>query len=198
MRVVGLCGSLRAASFNLGLLRAAGSMLPEGVTLEVVDIGHLPLMNEDLERPAWPEPVQAFRRAMWTADALLIASPEYNAGIPAALKNAIDWASRGEGAGGTTAPPGEARRSPLQAIPVAVMGATTGLSGTVRMQGQLRQVLQSCGARVMPQPEVQVRESRTRFDAEFALTDEASRAALARLVAALVEWAALVGPRRAT
>ncbi|MBX9596261.1 MAG: NAD(P)H-dependent oxidoreductase, partial [Roseomonas sp.] len=174
---------------NRALLRACAAMVPEGVTLEVAEIGDLPLMNEDLEKPAWPEPVQRLRRHLWTADALLIACPEYNAGIPAPLKNAIDWASRGEGLGGVTAPAGEARKTPLAGLPAAIIGTSPGMLGTARAQQHLRMSLQSISTRVMPGPEAFVGSARGKFDAEGTLTDEPGRAALARVVAGLVAWA---------
>jgi chromate reductase len=196
MRIVGICGSLRAASYNRGLLRAAAASLPGGASLEVVEIGGLPLMNEDLERPEWPGPVQAFRRTLWAAEAVLVATPEYNAGIPAPLKNAVDWASRFEGLGGRTAPEGETRRTPLQDLPVAIMGATPGSLGTARSQQHLRTVLLNTGMRVMPAPEAYVGGAKGKFDAASELTDEPSRAQVAKVVAALLAWAGTL--RRAT
>jgi chromate reductase len=193
VRIVGICGSLRAASYNRALLRAAAETLPEGATLEMAEIGALPLMNEDLEKPEWPAPVQAFRRALWGAGAVLVATPEYNAGIPAPLKNAVDWASRFEGIGGRTAPEGETRRTPLQEVPVAIMGATPGGLGTARSQQQLRTVLLNTGMRVMPAPEAYVGGAKGKFDAEGRLTDEATRAQVAKVVTALVAWARLLG-----
>lgn len=198
VRIIGICGSLRAASYNRALLRAAAASLPEGATLDVVEIGALPLMNEDLETPEWPAPVQQFRRALWRAEAVLVATPEYNAGIPAPLKNAIDWASRAEGLGGRTAPEGEARRTPLQDLPVAIIGATPGGLGTARSQQHLRTVLLNVGLRVMPGPEAYVGGAKGKFDAGSDLTDEASRAQVAKVVAALVAWAGLAGRKPAT
>jgi chromate reductase len=191
VRIVGVCGSLRAASYNRALLRVAEASLPDGATLDVVEIGALPLMNEDLEKPEWPAPVQAFRRALWRAEAILIATPEYNAGIPAPLKNAIDWASRAEALGGRTAPEGEARRTPLQDLPCAMMGATPGSLGTARSQQQLKAVLLAAGMRVMPAPEAYVGGAKAKI-AEGAVTDEPTRAQVAKVVAGLVAWARLV------
>jgi chromate reductase len=188
--IVALCGSLRAASYNRGLLRAAATLLPEGSTLEVAEIGDLPLMNEDLEKPEWPQPVQRLRRAVWPAEALLIACPEYNAGIPAPLKNAIDWLSRAEGIGGITAPAGETRKTPLAELPTAIIGASPGMLGTARAQQHLRMSLQSIGTRVMPGPEAFVAGARAKFDAQGELADEPSRAAIARVLAGLVAWTA--------
>jgi chromate reductase len=189
-RIIGICGSLRAASYNRGLLRACATLLPEGASLEVVEIGDLPLMNEDLEKPEWPQAVQRLRRAVWPAEALLIACPEYNAGIPAPLKNAIDWLSRAEGLGGTTAPAGETRRTPLAGLPTAIIGASPGMLGTARAQQHLRMSLQSIGTLVMPGPEAFVAGARGKFDAESNLVDEPSRAAAGKVLAGLVAWTA--------
>lgn len=191
VQIVGLCGSLRAASYNRALLRAAQASLPEDARLDVVEIGALPLMNEDLEKPAWPEAVQAFRRALWGAEAVLFAVPEYNAGIPGPLKNAIDWASRAEGLGGRTAPEGEARRTPLQDLPCAMMGATPGSLGTARSQQQLKAVLLNVGMRVMPGPEAYVGGAKAKI-AEGEVTDEPTRAQVAKVVAGLVAWTRLL------
>jgi chromate reductase, NAD(P)H dehydrogenase (quinone) len=188
MRIVGLCGSLRAASYNRALLRAAAENLPDGATLDVVEIGALPLINQDLEVPQWPDSVMAFRRALWGADAMLFATPEYNAGIPAPLKNAIDWASRAEGGANLTAPAGEARKQPLQDVPAAIIGATPGMLGTSRAQAQLKTVLLNVGMRLMPGPEAYVGGATQKF-ADGALTDAGSRAAVAKVVAALAAWA---------
>ncbi|WP_439596588.1 NADPH-dependent FMN reductase [Falsiroseomonas sp.] len=188
-RIVGICGSLRAASLNRALLRACAGLLPAGATLEVVEIGDLPLMNEDLEKPAWPEAVQRLRRAVWPAEALLIACPEYNAGIPAPLKNAIDWLSRAEGIGGVTAPEGETRRTPLAGLPTAILGASPGMLGTARAQQHLRMSLQSTGTPVMPGPEAFVAGAPKKFEGGE-LVDEPSRAAVTKVLAGLVDWAA--------
>ncbi|MBU8536953.1 NADPH-dependent FMN reductase [Falsiroseomonas tokyonensis] len=188
-RIIGICGSLRAASLNRALLRACAGLLPAGATLEVVEIGDLPLMNEDLEKPAWPEAVQRLRRAVWPAEALLIACPEYNAGIPAPLKNAIDWLSRAEGIGGVTAPPGETRRTPLAGLPTAIIGASPGMLGTARAQQHLRMSLQSTGTPVMPGPEAFVSAAPKKFEGGE-LIDEPSRAAVTKVLAGLVGWAA--------
>lgn len=122
---------------------------------------------------------------------MLVATPEYNAGMPAPLKNVIDWASRAEGLGGRTAPEGETRRTPLQELPVAIMGATPGSIGTARSQQQLRTVPLDTGMRALPAREVYVGSAGTRF-AGGDLTDERSLAAVETCVAALVAWAARV------
>ncbi len=192
MRILGICGSLRAGSYNRGLLRAAIAMAPEGVANEPVGIGALPLMNEDLETPQWPEAVMAFRRELWRADAFLFVTPEYNAGIPAPLKNAIDWGSRAEGGANRTTPDGEARKQPWQDVPGAIIGATPGMLGTARAQAQLKTVLLNVGIRLMPGPEAYVASAAGKF-ADGELADERSRAAIARVVAALAAWTARAG-----
>jgi len=94
VRVLGIAGSLRKASFNALALRAAAEMLPPGMTLEVFDLGAIPLYNGDVEAAGMPGPVRDFQGRIAEADAMLIATPEYNASVPGVLKNAIDWASR--------------------------------------------------------------------------------------------------------
>ena len=184
LRVLGLSGSLRKASLNTALLRAAVDLAPAGMTLEPFDLGALPLFNEDLvESPgAWPEPVAALRNAIASADALLLVSPEYNHSIPAVMKNAIDWASR---------PPA----SPLGGKPAAILGASPGGFGTVRMQPHLRQVLTALSMLTLGRPEVLVSNAKAKFDANGALVDEPTREAVRALLVALAEWTARLRPK---
>jgi chromate reductase, NAD(P)H dehydrogenase (quinone) len=134
MRILGISGSLRRGSHNRKLLRAAAAALPPGVDLVEWDgLADLPAFDEDQEKtPA--EPVRAFLDLIASADALLIATPEYNASIPGVLKNAIDWASR------------PFPDNALRGKPVAVIGASTGLFGAVWAQAELRKVLHHAGA----------------------------------------------------
>jgi len=175
IRILGFAGSLRAASYNRGLLRAASAAMPGGAELDVFDPGTLPLFDQDVEAAGDPEPVAAFKRGVETADALLIACPEYNYGITGVLKNAIDWASR---------PPGD---PPIGGKLVALMGATPGGFGTVRAQLQARQALLGAGAAVLDRPQVYVARARERFDEEGNLVDDDTRRRVGDLVAALVE-----------
>jgi chromate reductase len=177
MTILGIAGSLREGSYNRALLRAARELVPEGVGLDELDIRGLPFYDGDVEAAGDPEPVVALKQAIHNADALLIATPEYNRGIPGVLKNAIDWASR---------PP---LASPLTAKPVAIMGASTGRGGTARAQEQLRSALEFSRASVLEQPEVLVPEAYMRFDEHGELTDEGVRAELAELVDTLVSVA---------
>src|SRR5687767_2843821 len=136
MRILGIAGSLRRGSHNRRLLRAAGEALPPGVDLvEWEGLGGLPIFDEDQESSP-PEPVRELLEAIERSDALLIATPEYNASVPGGLKNALDWASRPF--------PGNA----LTDKPAAVIGASTGLFGAVWAQAETRKVLATAGADV--------------------------------------------------
>ena len=174
MRILGIAGSLRESSYNRALLRAARELLPEGVELVEHDVRDLPFYDGDVEDAGDPDSVVAFKEAIRGADALVIATPEYNRGVPGVLKNAIDWASR---------PP---LGSPLTGKPVAIMGASTGRGGTARAQEQLRSALESSRANVLEQPEVLVPEAFMRFDEQGELGDAGVRAELAELLDTLV------------
>ena len=180
LHVLGISGSLRRASYNTALLRAAAELMPPGMTLEIFDLAPLPLFNQDAEKP-FPEAVVELRTRLAQADALLIATPEYNSSISGALKNAIDWASR---------PP----KQPLAGKPAAIMGVSTGNFGTVRAQLHLRQVLTHVGALPLGKPEVLVARAEQAFDAEGRLIDAAARGFLQDLLAALARWTQRVSP----
>jgi chromate reductase, NAD(P)H dehydrogenase (quinone) len=120
IRIVGIAGSLRKNSYNAAALRATREFLPENVTMETVEIGDLPFFNEDVESAGLPASVVAFKAKLAAADALLIATPEYNYGIPPILKNAIDWASRGESA--------------VYGKPVGILSASPSMLGGARAQ----------------------------------------------------------------
>lgn len=177
MRVLGIAGSLRKASFNRALLRAAPELAPKEMEITVFDLSPIPPYNEDVEKQGDPGPVAALKDAIRSADALLVVSPEYNYGIPGVLKNAIDWASR---------PPG---KSPLNGKPAAIMGASQGTGGTMRMQLALRQAFVFTETYAMLKPEVYVARAQDKFDAEGRLTDEKTREFVAKLLAALIPWA---------
>jgi chromate reductase, NAD(P)H dehydrogenase (quinone) len=177
MKILGICGSLRKGSFNRGLLRAAQELTPESVTIEIYDIGDIPPYDADIDSTRRPDSVLRFKQAIADADALLIASPEYNASFPGVLKNAIDWASR------------PLSETPLMGKPAAVMGASGGLSGTARAHVALAPVLDSCGVLVMPKPNVMVRQAAKMFDDEGRLVDQDTREHVQRLVESLVKWA---------
>jgi chromate reductase len=146
--------------------------------MEIVpfDLAGVPLYNGDVEAAGDPEAVTALKGAIREADALLIATPEYNFGVPGVLKNAIDWASR---------PPG---KSPLNGKPAALMGATPGMGGTGRAQMSLRQSFVFTQTLVLVGPEVLVARAREKFDASGRLADEATRGFVRKLLEALADW----------
>ena len=176
LNVLGIAGSLRRASFNKGLIRAAAEVAPPGIRLTVHDLDDIPMFNADVEGLGDPEPVRRFKEAIASADAMLIATPEYNRCVPGVLKNAIDWASR------------PARQSALTNKPVAIMGASTGGGGTARAQAHLRDGLGYTNGLVLPQPEVLVPFATSRFDEAGDLHDDPTRAAIGELLTALMEW----------
>lgn len=176
IKILGFAGSLRRASYNRGLVRAASELAPTGIVVEVFDLTDLPLYNQDVEDAGEPASVVAFKHAMAGADALLVATPEYNHGIPGVLKNAIDWASRPRVS------------SPLRDRSVAVMGASPGTGSTARAQAQLREAFVFTGACVMPLPELLVGGAGEHFDRDGNLTDPAVRASLVDLLEALRAW----------
>jgi len=180
VQLLGIVGSLRAGSYNLALLRAAQDVLPEGMRLEIVTLHDIPPYNADVQGQGDPEVVLDLKQRIADADAVLIASPEYNYSIPGVLKNAIDWVSR---------PP---KLSPLRKKPVGIMGASSGESGTMRGQLALRQVFVFLDSYVMAQPELRVTNSGQRFDAAGVLTDEELRERLRAYLVALVDWARFV------
>ena len=172
VRIVGMSGSLRAGSTNRALIRAARDLAPAGVTVEEFDLRHIPPYDGDVEAAGDPEPVRAFKGAIRGADAILIATPEYNRGTSGVLKNAIDWASR------------PALASPLAGKLVGVMGASAGMRGTASAQEQVRAALAFSRARVLDEPEVLVPESYAKV-ADGRLVDAETRGEVAGLVRAL-------------
>jgi chromate reductase, NAD(P)H dehydrogenase (quinone) len=175
-RIVAFAGSLRRGSFNRALIHAAAELAPDGMTVEPIEIGELPFYNADVEAEGDPPSVAAFKAALRQADGILIATPEYNDGIPAVLTNAIDWGSRLPG------------RSPLIGKPVAVMGASPSQIGTARAQLHLRQLLGHVHARVLPPPELLVARAHERFDAGLRLKDEGTRKVLGDLLVRFGRW----------
>jgi chromate reductase, NAD(P)H dehydrogenase (quinone) len=177
LRVLGIAGSLRKASYNRALLRAALELAPEGLQLEIYEgLGDIPVYNGDVEAQGFPEPVVRLKEAIRAADALLIATPEYNGGVPGMLKNAIDWASR---------PPKE---TPLRGKPVALMGASPGMLGTARAQTALRQSFIFLQMPAMPAPEVLVARAHEKIDSEGRLSDETTRQHLRQFLEAVRDW----------
>lgn len=177
--VCAFAGSLRTGSYNRSLVRAARELAPMDMEVEIFDrMAEIPLYNADVEAEGDPEAVTALKRAIGEADALLIATPEYNHGVPAVTKNAVDWASR---------PP---RPHVLDGKPTAIMGASPGGFGTVRSQTTLRASLTAVNAPTVRHPQVHVSRAADRFDDEGRLTDPATRERLVELLEALADLAA--------
>jgi chromate reductase len=177
MKVLGIAGSLRRESWNRKLLLAAAELLPEDVELELWDgLKAVPPFDEDDEGGPAPAAVAQLRDAIAGADAVLIATPEYNASVPGQLKNALDWVSR------------PVATSPLRFKPVAVVGASTGAFGAVWAQAELRKVLSTIGARVV-EGDVALGHAPERFDEAGRLVDEDLREQLSEVVGTLIETA---------
>jgi len=175
MRLLAVSGSLRRDSHNARLLRAAAQQLPPGAELEFYDgLKQIPPFDEDDEAHPGPE-VERWRAAIDAADAVLIATPEYNSSLPGQLKNAVDWASR---------PKADAA---LRNKPVAVVGASKSMFGALWAQAELRKVLASAGARVLD-AELAVATAHEAFD-DDALIDPDLSEALGTITADLVEMA---------
>jgi chromate reductase len=175
--ILGFSGSLRQRSYNRGLLRAAQELTPPGIEIRNFDLAPIPLYNGDVEDKGDPEPVQQFKEAIRSADALLIATPEYNYSVSGVLKNAIDWASR------------PSPNSVLRRKPVALMGASAGRTGTARSQLALRQSFVFTETLVLPKPEIYVTFAQQHFDEAGNLKDDKTRQNVKEAIVALKEWA---------
>lgn len=176
MKILGIAGSLRAKSFNRMLLEEARQLAPAAVELRVYTLADVPLYNADLDQDPWPAGVDSLKQEIQAADALLIATPEYNHGIPGVLKNALDWASRPAG------------QSVLTGKPVGIVGASPSTIGTARAQGQLKQVLHGLVMPLFPYGEVLVAQAQHKFSEEGHLSDEPTRAFIERYLSEFVRW----------
>jgi chromate reductase, NAD(P)H dehydrogenase (quinone) len=174
--ILGIAGSLRKASYNSAALRAAQSLAPGHTVITIAAIAAIPVYNEDVREQGLPPSVVTLVEQIATADAVLIATPEYNYTIPGVLKNAIDWVSR-------------VPDQPFRHKPVAIMGASMGAIGTARAQYDLRKVFVFLDAHVLNQPEIMIAAAQTKFDADGNLTDEKARALVEKQIVALKEWA---------
>ncbi len=175
LNIIGFAGSLRTGSYNRALLRVAADLVPKDTKLEIFDLEGILPFNQDLEK-SMPEKVKEFKTKIKSADAILIATPEYNYSIPGVIKNAIDWASR---------PPGD---NSFKDKPVALMSASTGMLGGARAQYQLRQVFVTLNMYPLNRPEVFVTFANQKFDEKGNLTDEKAKEFIKALLEALVAW----------
>jgi chromate reductase len=172
--ILGIAGSLRQQSYNKGALRAAQTLCPEGVRLDLYDLAGLPLFNQDEERNANPK-VTDFKQRIRAADAILISTAEYNYGMPGVLKNALDCASR---------PYGD---NAWDGKPVGIMSAAMSMGGGVRAQYQLRQCFVFLNMEAVVQPEVAIANAPQRFDEQGNLIDETSKKLIGQLLQRLVD-----------
>lgn len=175
MRILGISGSLRAQSFNTSALRLAGSVMPSGMELDVLDWRHVPPFDADLLASGIPSVVQEVREQFRAADGVLIVTPEYNFSIPGMLKNLIDWVSRGTD-------------QPLARKPVAILSASTGPLGGARVQYDLRKVMLFVDALVLGKPEVFIGNAQQKFDADGRCIDEPTEKFVRAQMLAFNRW----------
>ena len=175
VHIPGFAGSLRKQSYNKAILSAAVETVPDDASLEVFDLEGIPPFNQDIELQP-PDKVKEFKARIRAADAILIATPEYNYSTPGVLKNAIDWASR---------PYGD---NAFEGKPVAVMGASIGTLGTARAQYDLRRSFVFLNMLALNQPEVMVAFAQDKVDSNGRVTDEKTRKRIKELLENLVSW----------
>jgi chromate reductase len=173
--IVGICGSLRAASINRMALNLAGSVMPQGLAMEVVEWRELPAFDADVLAEGFPPAVAALRDRIRRADGLVIATPEYNFSLPGMLKNAIDWLSRGDD-------------QPFAHKPIAILSASPGPLGGARVQYDLRKILLFVNATPLVKPEVFIGHAATKFDAEGECTDSTTRKFVTDQMHAFGKW----------
>ncbi|MGC7872230.1 NADPH-dependent FMN reductase [Desulfosporosinus sp. SYSU MS00001] len=176
IKIIGLTGSLREKSYNLAALHAAAELLPEWATLEIVDLSPIPFFNEDVEAEGVPQTVLDFKRKVAEADAILISTPEYNYSIPPVLKNALDWASRGNDL-------------PLSGKPLAIMSASPDMLGGARVQYHLRQVCFKLHSQTVRTPKVLITNAAKKFDQDGKLADNLTKRSILKLLQVLLEKA---------
>lgn len=180
MKILAISGSLRKASHNTAVVATLEELAPDSVTIERAEIGDLPLYNDDLDADAVPAVVR-LKAQIRDADAVIIATPEYNYGVPGPLKNAIDWASR----------PGY--KSVFASKPVGILGASGSTIGTARAHQQLKTILLGMLAQPFPYPEVLVAQAHAKIDGGV-VTDRGTRDFLSKFLHAFVAWAPKVPP----
>jgi chromate reductase, NAD(P)H dehydrogenase (quinone) len=181
IRIAGVCGSLRKGSYNAMALEAAKAAAPSGVELDIIRLNDVELYNGDVEKEGWPPGVQALRDRVERAHAVLLASPEYNYGVPGVLKNAMDWLSRPTGEG------------PIAGKPMAVMGASTSRTGTARAQADWRNVAFYNSMPLLTSVEVLLFQADKMFDEDGMLVDEKAQQKITQLMEDFADWIRLTG-----
>jgi len=178
-RIVGIAGSLRKASFNASLLRAAASLMPQDATLSIGTIRGIPLYDGDVEAQGIPAPVSALKEAIAASQGLLLVTPEYNNSIPGVFKNAIDWLSR---------PSSDIKRV-FADRPVALIGASPGGFGTILAQSAWLPVFRTLGVRFWSPGRLLVSRAGQAFAADGTLSDDKVREQLREFLAGFVAFA---------
>jgi chromate reductase len=183
IRIIGIAGSLREQSYNRALLRAARELAPPEMTIDIFDLREVPLYNGDVEAAGDPPGVAALKAAIRAANGVLMATPEYNHGVPGVMKNAVDWCSR------------PAQGAALARKPVGLLGASPGATGTARGQSQLRQAFEFTNSYCMPQPEYLLFRAHEKIDEDGRLYDEPSRDFLGKYLVAFADWVRIFAAR---
>jgi chromate reductase, NAD(P)H dehydrogenase (quinone) len=176
VRIAAISGSLREASYNTASLRAVAELASDTLTVDVITLEGIELFNEDVEARGWPPNVKALRDRVSPADGLIVATPEYNYGIPGVLKNALDWLSRPTGKG------------PIAGLPATIIGASPSTVGTARAQAHLRQVFFYNAIPLLPTAEVLIANAGDRFDEEGSLVHEPTRKFIAEMLRKFEPW----------
>ncbi|AET68695.1 putative flavoprotein [Desulfosporosinus orientis DSM 765] len=174
IKIIGISGSLRQNSYNTATLHAAASLLPESATLEIVDLSGIPIFNEDDEAKGVPQVVIDFKEKLAKADAILIATPEYNYSIPPVIKNALDWASRGNDL-------------PLKGKPLAMVTASLGMLSGGYVQHHLRRVCAKLEMKTVNKRQVLITNASKKFSPDSKLIDELAKKSLSNLMGELVD-----------
>ncbi len=178
LKILAFSGSTRLASFNTSAIRAAVTLVPDGMEIEIFDLTPLPFMDQDLEKDGvWPESVATFRQKIKEADGILVSTPEYNNMVPGFLKNAFEWASRNT-----------LDSTPLTDKPMAIMGASDGGFGTVRAQLQMLTLGSLLNMRVRGAMRLPISEAQNKFDEKGNLTDEDMKEKLQAFLVNFKEW----------
>jgi|SRR6185437_10691585 chromate reductase, NAD(P)H dehydrogenase (quinone) len=172
IKIIGISGSVRTGSYNLGILRAAGEMLPEGTSLDIAEINDIPLFSQEAYQQGFSPSVEEFRRKIAAADAILFATPEYIFSISARLKNAIEWAYMRPD-------------PPFFGKPCAIAGATVSPLGSLRGQYQLRQICTGLNTLTINAPQVDIADAQNKFDSNGNLTHQPSRELVRQLLVEL-------------
>lgn len=173
IRIIGISGSLRNNSYNTAALRAAATLLPEGASMEIVDLSPIPIFNEDVEAKGLPQAVIDLKEKLVKADAFLISTPEYNYSIPPVLKNALDWASRGSDL-------------PLRGKPLAMISASLEVLGGGYVQHHLRRVCGKLELQTINSRKVLITNASKKFDQDGKLIDDIARRSISNLMRKLV------------